>query len=185
MAATLRAWYRDGSDGNPQELHKTDPPQMLTAEQVLREAGVKYWRVENCNDEAEQYQLSQGYIMTDFMDISRQAMGDDFEKKTGIFYSEHLHEDAEIRLVVAGSGYFEIRSYDDRWIRLHLREGDLIHLPPGIYHRLALDSNEHIKFFRLFSEVPKWEAFFRPDADAHPAREKFMNTRPTAIAATS
>ena len=39
-----------------------------------------------------------------------------------MFYAEHLHKDQEIRLITAGSGYFEIRDYDDKWIRLHLKK---------------------------------------------------------------
>ena len=43
--ATLRAWFRDDSEENPEELHQTNPPQMVTPEQLMREAGVRYQRV--------------------------------------------------------------------------------------------------------------------------------------------
>lgn len=86
---------------------------------------------------------------------------------TGIiemFYKEHLHTDDEARYILRGAGIFDIRSNDDKWLRVNVEAGDLIIIPANKYHRFKLTPEKQITAIRLFKENPSWEPVYRPQA---------------------
>lgn len=46
---------------------------------------------------------------------------------------------------VGEAGYEDVRDFDGQWIRIEIKKGDLIVLPPGMYHRFTLDENLYLK----------------------------------------
>ncbi|CAG9461777.1 unnamed protein product [Pedinophyceae sp. YPF-701] len=171
----LEAWYMDSSDEDQRQPHRLTPNKPCPPE-TLRDLGVLFWRLDA--DDYENDQLYQtirkvrGYDYEDLVNIHPDTLPD-YEKKIRAFYEEHIHEDEEIRFVVDGSGYFDVRDKDDAWIRIDCRKGDMIVLPAGIYHRFTLDASNYVKALRLFVGVPVWTPINRP-CDEHPARVQYV-----------
>eukprot|EP00803_Ostreobium_quekettii_P006419 evm.model.scf_2537.1 EVM.evm.TU.scf_2537.1 scf_2537:2558-4795(+) len=101
-----------------------------------------------------------------------------FDEKIKMFYEEHIHADEEIRFVLDGSGYFDVRDLEDKWIRIECTKGTMIVLPEGMYHRFTLDTKNYIKALRLFVGEPVWTPHNRPQ-DEHPSRIKYLESMET------
>jgi 1,2-dihydroxy-3-keto-5-methylthiopentene dioxygenase len=65
------------------------------------------------------------------------------------FYEEHLHEYDEIRFILDGEGWFDVRDKDDKWVRILCSKGDLIVLPAGMYHRFTTTETNYVKAMRF------------------------------------
>ncbi|CAE7647907.1 unnamed protein product [Symbiodinium pilosum] len=120
----------------------------------------------------KQIRDARGYNYADIITCSEECLPD-YHNKLKAFFEEHIHSDEEVRYILKGSGYFDVRDSKDQWIRLQLNAGDLIVLPEGIYHRFTMDSKNFTHAMRLFKGVPVWTPINRP-ADAHLSRERYV-----------
>ncbi|XP_028907230.1 1,2-dihydroxy-3-keto-5-methylthiopentene dioxygenase [Ornithorhynchus anatinus] len=180
----VEAWYLQeqegekggkGEKGEKGEGRRKAPPVSLDA---LRRLGVCCCKLEADNyeddPELEEIRREKNYGWMDIVTLSREKLPN-YEDKIRTFYEEHLHLDDEIRYVLDGSGYFDVRDREDRWIRIAVEKGDMITLPAGIYHRFAPDEREYVKVMRLFAGEPVWTAYNRP-ADHLEARGEYVRS---------
>lgn len=49
------------------------------------------------------------YKNRDIINVSEVGLGDQYEAKLNMFFAEHLHEDEEIRYILDGAGFFDVR----------------------------------------------------------------------------
>ncbi|KAK2764880.1 1,2-dihydroxy-3-keto-5-methylthiopentene dioxygenase [Arachnomyces sp. PD_36] len=176
-------WY-DNEEGDQREPHHSG---RLVDEAYLSTLCVFYRNFSAVNS-VDDLAKERGYHHRDVITVSPDAMGDVYEEKVKMFFNEHLHEDEEIRWVMDGDGYFDVRSEGDEWVRVYVEKNDLIILPAGIYHRFTTDSKNYIKAMRLFKDSPKWIALNRgPETDKNEHRVKYLESigvKPAVTAAS-
>eukprot|EP00636_Phaeomonas_parva_P009151 CAMPEP_0118862948 /NCGR_PEP_ID=MMETSP1163-20130328/7994_1 /TAXON_ID=124430 /ORGANISM="Phaeomonas parva, Strain CCMP2877" /LENGTH=226 /DNA_ID=CAMNT_0006796909 /DNA_START=65 /DNA_END=745 /DNA_ORIENTATION=- len=172
----IEAWYYN-DDGADQRLpHKYEPNRPVPLEK-LTELGVIQWALDadKYEDDAELEAIREerGYSYKDVITVSPEKLPG-YEEKIKSFFEEHIHTDEEIRYVLDGTGYFDVRDENDEWIRIFCGKGDMIVLPEGMYHRFTMDEQNYIKAMRLFVGEPVWTPYNRPQED-NPSRTKYVN----------
>uniref|UniRef100_A0A0B7B8E4 Acireductone dioxygenase n=1 Tax=Arion vulgaris TaxID=1028688 RepID=A0A0B7B8E4_9EUPU len=172
----VRAWYRTG-DNKDNDSFIIDSTEFVSLEEVSAKTGMLFLKFNadtwSTNTEYAALKEKRGYNYQDICELSPETVPN-YDQLMKTFSTEHIHEDEEIRFVLAGTGYFEVRDWDDRWIRLQASKDDLLIIPAGMYHRFVLDEKEYIKVQRLFSGAPVWAAFYRPEADSLPVRQQYL-----------
>eukprot|EP00274_Cyanoptyche_gloeocystis_P008243 CAMPEP_0196651648 /NCGR_PEP_ID=MMETSP1086-20130531/680_1 /TAXON_ID=77921 /ORGANISM="Cyanoptyche gloeocystis , Strain SAG4.97" /LENGTH=186 /DNA_ID=CAMNT_0041981753 /DNA_START=8 /DNA_END=568 /DNA_ORIENTATION=+ len=162
----MKVWWYDNKEGDPREDHFGSAATLGD----LAAAGVEYFSFPPESHETDpdfkQLCQSRGYKNSDLVTISRTSIPS-YEEKMKIFFEEHLHDDEEIRFFLDGSGFFDVRSPDDRWLRICGEKGDLLIVPAGIYHRFSPDTKEFASVRRIFTDAPKWVPINRADLSGH------------------
>ncbi|KAJ3361985.1 1,2-dihydroxy-3-keto-5-methylthiopentene dioxygenase [Allomyces arbusculus] len=177
----VRIYYYDNdTTTDPRAPHVLAGHADLT-ERDLATTGVLYWRVPIAADgrahltEIDRISAERGYKNRDQICVAPGRLPE-YETKIKSFFDEHLHEDEEIRYILGGSGFFDVRDSQDRWVRVAVEAGDLLVLPAGIYHRFTTDEKNYIEAMRLFKDEPKWTPLSRsiPATDKVPSRAEYL-----------
>ena len=116
----------------------------------LSKLGVTYYHCPSLS-QVDALAVERSYKNRDEITVSPEKMGGVYEEKVEMFFNEHLHEDEEIRYILDGDGFFDVRSENDDWVRIRVEKDDLIILPAGIYHRFTTDGN-NVSVIALFKE---------------------------------
>ncbi|CUM64940.1 uncharacterized protein PRCAT00002558001 [Priceomyces carsonii] len=171
-------YYHDNND-TPDDFTEAHNSGKDVSLAQLEAIGVIYKKIESTK-ELDKLAEERNYKNRDVVNLNLDSFGGDLEaynNKMKQFYKEHLHEDEEIRYIVDGEGYFDVRDKDDKWIRAKLSPHDLLILPAGIYHRFTLSSDlKYVKAVRLFKDEPKWEAINRDLGRPNTARVEYLKT---------
>lgn len=165
--AAVEAWYLDDETSKPTLTinslkvgRKKNAPKVTMKD--LRKIGVIVFFV-NLNDFSivKQIVKERDYKHTDEVRIS-QTSKDDLTLER--WFQEHYTEDEQLRLITDGSCYFDVRSKQDKWIRIRACQGHLIIISPGLYHRATLDEDDFVALFRGFQEAPRFIPTYRSDS---------------------
>jgi 1,2-dihydroxy-3-keto-5-methylthiopentene dioxygenase len=100
-----------------------------------------------------------GYVAQDTIELSPETQN--LDAICAKFVDEHHHDDDEVRFVLEGEGIFDIRSRDDRWMRVEVEAGDLIVVPRARHHRFFLTERKRIRCVRLFKDASGWTPHYR------------------------
>lgn len=115
--------------------------------------------VTNHEPALEAFMAAQGYVTRD--EVQLHAGTPNLAAILAKFDAEHLHTDDEVRYVLEGEGIFDIRSSDDRWMRVIVEVGDLISVPKSRHHRFLLTDQCAIRCARLFVDASGWTPHYR------------------------
>ena len=148
------------------KLSWLDAPESPITAADLAQVGVYHERLEldplDFQPALDRLKAARGYVAQDIVELRPDTP--DLPAIQAKFAGEHLHTDDEVRFVLAGEGIFDIRSADDRWMRVVVEAGDLLVVPADLHHRFFLTERAAIRCVRLFKDSAGWVPVYRQAA---------------------
>ena len=145
------------------KAHWLDSDQGAIAEAELLKQGITYQLLDTreaaYRAAVDAVKTDRGYIEEDIVELAPTTPN--LDTICAKFVDEHHHDEDEVRFVLEGEGIFDIRSNDDRWMRVVVERGDLIVVPKGRHHRFLLTDSKHIRCVRLFRDRSGWIPHYR------------------------
>jgi len=148
--------------------YRLDNPSHAVANDDLAKQGILSWAVSR--DETarlsaiEKIKREHGYVDQDFVALLPDTPN--LDTICAKFDKEHYHTEDEVRFVVEGEGIFDVRDTSDRWIRIEVKEGDILLIPKNTHHRFMLTDAKRIRCMRLFANHEGWAPLYRETATA-------------------
>lgn len=109
----VKIWYMNDPTIDQKLENQTSPPLFLETPELFEETGVEYIKL-NLKTFAEdggaldRIKTARNYNYEDEIKFSEKFLQDN-KNELKSFYIEHLHTNEEIRFIVDGSGYFDVR----------------------------------------------------------------------------
>mmetsp|Transcript_13987 Transcript_13987/g.20993 ORF Transcript_13987/g.20993 Transcript_13987/m.20993 type:complete len:229 (-) Transcript_13987:152-838(-) len=183
------AWLMPDGDCENQKAKNMREPNVPVTVAELKDIGICYWKLDASaydypaisvpwdpkdavDPKLAQIRDDRGYSYADIITVHPEKLPS-YDDKVKAFFEEHIHDAEEIRYILGGSGFFDVRNKKDEWVRVHIKAGDLMTLPEGIYHRFTVDEDDCIHAMRLFIGQPVWTPFNRP-CEEHESRKKYV-----------
>jgi len=139
----------------------------------LARQGILSWAVsadESARTSAiDKIKREHGYVDQDFIALMPDTPN--LETICAKFDKEHYHTEDEVRFVVEGEGIFDVRDSSDQWIRIEVKEGDILLIPKNTHHRFMLTDVKRIRCMRLFANHDGWAPLYRQTLTGSPLHQ--------------
>jgi 1,2-dihydroxy-3-keto-5-methylthiopentene dioxygenase len=137
-----------------------DSGKEMTAQELIRE-GIHYEKIPTENFQAALDRIKKDWSYTAQDEVELNPQTPNVDAICAKFDKEHLHTDDEVRFVVKGEGYFDIRAQNERWMHVFVEAGDFILVPANRHHLFYLSPLKMIRAVRLFKDNPSWTPIYR------------------------
>uniref|UniRef100_A0A915BIU0 Acireductone dioxygenase n=1 Tax=Parascaris univalens TaxID=6257 RepID=A0A915BIU0_PARUN len=171
----VRAWLMCQPVKDQSAPCNCDPPIDVSSDELLKLGILTQYIPVVDGDLIDKICAERGYKYRDELIISREKTPN-YDEEIRKYFEEHMHIEEEVRYILDGSCYFDVRNCEDKWIRIAVEPGDTIILPAGIFHRFTPDHRDYIHLLRLFKEQQGSFVYNRNEmAKAANVREQYLN----------